>query len=44
MVWLKRLGKLKKESNDLIGNQTRDLPAYSIVPQQTMLPCAYVPV
>jgi hypothetical protein len=35
-VWLEGLGKLKI-SNDLIGNRTRDLPACSIVPQQTML-------
>jgi hypothetical protein len=32
MVLLEELGKLKK-FNDLIGNQTRDLPACSIVPQ-----------
>jgi hypothetical protein len=31
-VWLAGLGKLKK-LNDLIGNQTRGLPACSIVPQ-----------
>jgi hypothetical protein len=35
IVWLEGLGKLKK-SND-IGNQTRDLPACSIVPQPTTL-------
>jgi hypothetical protein len=29
-----------KKSNDLIGNQIRDLPAYSIVPQPTTLPRA----
>jgi hypothetical protein len=27
-----------KKSSDLIGNQTCDLPACSIVPQTTMLP------
>jgi hypothetical protein len=27
-----------KKSNDVIGNQTSDLPACSIVPQSTMLP------
>jgi hypothetical protein len=27
-----------EKSNDLIGNRTRDLPAFSIVPQQTTLP------
>jgi hypothetical protein len=25
-------------SNDLIGNRSRDLPAYSIVPESTTLP------
>jgi hypothetical protein len=36
-IWrLEGLGKLKK-SNDLIGNQTRDLPACRIVPQPTTL-------
>jgi hypothetical protein len=34
---LEELGKLKK-LNDLIGNQTRDIPACSIVPQLTTLP------
>jgi hypothetical protein len=29
-----------ENSNDLIGNQTRDLPACNIVPQPTMLPHA----
>jgi hypothetical protein len=31
-------GKIRstENSNDLIGNRTRDLPAYSIVPQQTL--------
>jgi hypothetical protein len=28
------------ESNELIGNRTRDLPAYGIVPQSTTLPRA----
>jgi hypothetical protein len=40
IVRLEGLGKLKKKSNDLIGNQTRDLPACSIVPQPTTLPRA----
>jgi hypothetical protein len=35
-VRLERLGELKK-TNDLIGNRTRDLPAFSIVPQPTTL-------
>jgi hypothetical protein len=39
IVWLEGLCELKK-SNDLIGNQTRNLPACSIVPQLTMLPGA----
>jgi hypothetical protein len=38
-VLLEGLGKLKK-SNDFIGNQTRDLPPCTTVPQPTMLPCA----
>jgi hypothetical protein len=33
---MEELGKLEK-SSDLIGNQTRELPACSIVPQSTML-------
>jgi hypothetical protein len=37
---LEGLDKLKKKSNDLIGNRTRDLPACSIVPQPTTLPRA----
>jgi hypothetical protein len=36
-VRLEGLGKLK-ESNDIIGNRTRDLPACSIVSQSTTLP------
>jgi hypothetical protein len=36
-VRLEELGKLK-ETNDLMGTRTRDLPANSIVPQLTMLP------
>jgi hypothetical protein len=38
-VRLEGLGKLKKKKkfNDFIGNQTRDLPACSIVPQPTTL-------
>jgi hypothetical protein len=35
-----RIGQLKKKSNYLIGTWTRDLPACSIVPQPTKLPCA----
>jgi hypothetical protein len=34
---LEGLGQLKL-SNDFIGNRTRDLPAFSIVLQLTMLP------
>jgi hypothetical protein len=37
-VRLEGLGQLKK-SNDLIGNRTRHLLAYSIMPEPTMLPC-----
>jgi hypothetical protein len=37
MVRLKELGKLKKFS-DLLGTQTRDLPACNIAPQPSMLP------
>jgi hypothetical protein len=29
-----------KNANDTIGNQTRNLPAYSEVPQPTASPCA----
>jgi hypothetical protein len=36
IVRLEGLGKLKTY-NDLIGNQTRDLPACSIVPQPSTL-------
>jgi hypothetical protein len=36
-VRLEGLGELKKY-DDLIGNRTRDHPAYSIVPQPTTLP------
>jgi hypothetical protein len=39
IVRLKGFGQLKK-SSDLNGNQTRDLPHCSIVPQQTTLPRA----
>jgi hypothetical protein len=39
-IWrLEGLGKLKK-SNALIENRTRDLPAFSVVPQPTTLPRA----
>jgi hypothetical protein len=37
IVRLEVLGKSKK-NNDLIGTRTRDIPACSIVPQQTTLP------
>jgi hypothetical protein len=40
VVRLEGLGKLKKKSNGLIGNRTRDIPACSIVPQPTTLPRA----
>jgi hypothetical protein len=39
IVRLQGLGKLKK-SNDLIGNRTSDLLAFSIVPQPTTIPRA----
>jgi hypothetical protein len=39
IVRLEGLGQLKK-SSDLIGNRTRDFPAYSVVPQPTTLPHA----
>jgi hypothetical protein len=39
MVRLEGLGQLKKKIH-LIGTRTRDLPAYSIVPQQSTLPRA----
>jgi hypothetical protein len=38
-VRLEGLGQLK-QTNDLIGNGNRDLPACSIVPQKTTLPRA----
>jgi hypothetical protein len=38
LVRLEGLGQLKN-SDDLIGNRTRDLPACSVVPQPTALPC-----
>jgi hypothetical protein len=38
-VRLEGLGKFKN-SNDLIGNRRRGLPAYSTVPQKTTLPRA----
>jgi hypothetical protein len=38
-VRLEGLGQLKK-FNDLVGKRSRDLPAYSIVPQPTTLPRA----
>jgi hypothetical protein len=40
-VRLEGLGDLKK-SNELIGNRTRDLPAYSTVPESTTLPRASI--
>jgi hypothetical protein len=36
IVWLEGLGQLKKKIH-LIGTRTHDLPACSIVPQQTTL-------
>lgn len=39
MVQLEGLGRLKL-SIDIIRTQTPDLPAYSIAPQQSTLPCA----
>jgi hypothetical protein len=39
IVWLEGLAQLKK-SNEFFGNGTRDLPAFSIVPQPTTLPRA----
>jgi hypothetical protein len=42
-VRLEGLSQLKKRSNDLIGNRTRDLPACSIVSQPTTLPHARHP-
>jgi hypothetical protein len=35
-VRLERIRSTEK-SNDLIGNRTRDLPAYSIMPQSTLM-------
>jgi hypothetical protein len=32
-----------EKSNNLIGNQTHNFPAYRIVPEPTMLPCALPP-
>jgi hypothetical protein len=43
IVRLEGLCKLEKKSNDLVGNRTCDLPAYSIVPQPTTLPRAPSP-
>jgi hypothetical protein len=40
IVRLEVLGQLEKKFNDLIGNQTLDAPACSIVPQLTVLPRA----
>jgi hypothetical protein len=40
---LEGLGQLKKKSNYLIGNRTRDLPACSIVPQSTTSLVFYPP-
>jgi hypothetical protein len=37
-VRLEGLSKLKKKSNDVIGNRTRYLPACSMVIQPTKLP------
>jgi hypothetical protein len=41
LVRLEGLGKLKK-FYDFIGTLTSDLPAYSIVPQPTTLPRAFI--
>jgi hypothetical protein len=38
IVRLEGIYELKKNSNDLIGNRTSDLPACSIVPQPITLP------
>jgi hypothetical protein len=38
-VLLEGLGRFKK-SSDLVGKVNRDLPACSIVPQPSTLPCA----
>jgi hypothetical protein len=38
-MWLEVLDQLTK-CNEYIGNRTRNLPACSIVPQPTKLPCA----
>jgi hypothetical protein len=38
IVQLEGLGKLKKKSNNFDGIQTYNLPAFSTVPQPTMLP------
>jgi hypothetical protein len=40
MAWLEGLDKLKKKSNELIVNRTRDLPVCSIMVQPTTLPRA----
>ena len=39
IVWPEGLRQIKN-SNDTIGNRTRDLPARSAVPQQTAPPAA----
>jgi hypothetical protein len=39
---VEELGKLKKKSNNLIGNGSRDLMVCSIVSQSTTLPSAPV--
>jgi hypothetical protein len=41
IVWLEGLSNLKKFS-DLLGTRTDDLPACSIVPQLSTLPCATI--
>ena len=38
-MWTERLRQMKN-SNDIIGNQTCDLPACSAVPEPTVPPCA----
>jgi hypothetical protein len=39
-VRLEGLVRSTEKSSDIIGNRTRDLPACSLMPQPTTLPCA----
>jgi hypothetical protein len=41
LVRLEGLGKLEKKFNELIRPRTRDIPAFSTVPQQITLPSAH---